>query len=81
MEKLLRIEGIPTPGAKVYSLIARKIPLLQELYKEVAEEVSSRISSGKILGVETGPGYLPLEIAKRAQNLEIIGIDISPAMV
>jgi len=43
--------------------------------------VFSRISSGRILDVRTGPGYLPLEIAKRSQNLEIIGIDISFAMV
>lgn len=81
MEKLIKTEGIPNIGAKVYSLIARKSPLLRDLYKEVAEEISSRISSGRILDVGTGPGYLLFEIAKRSKNLEIIGIDISPAMV
>lgn len=81
MKKLLKIEGIPDLAAKVYSLIARKSPLLRDFYKEVAEEVRSKISSGRILDVGTGPGYLPLEIAKRSQSLEIIGIDISSAMV
>ncbi len=75
------MEGIPYLGAKIYSLIARKSPLLRDLYKEVAEEVYSRISSGRILDVGTGPGYLPLEIAKKSQSLEITGIDISPTMV
>lgn len=81
MKKLLKIEGIASLGAKAYSLLARKNPLLIDLYKKVAEEVCSRISSGRILDVGTGPGYLPFEIAKRSQSLEIIGIDISPAMV
>jgi ubiquinone/menaquinone biosynthesis C-methylase UbiE len=81
MKRLIKIEGIPSFGAKGYSLIGRKIPFLKDLYNEVAEEVTARISSGKILDVGTGPGYLPLEIAKRAPSLEIIGIDISHAMV
>jgi len=81
VKKNFKIEGIPNPGAKIYSLIAAKSPLLKDFYKEVAEEVCSKISSGRILDIGTGPGYLPIEIAKRSQNLEIIGIDISPAMV
>jgi len=81
MKKLIKIEGIPSFGAKIYSLIGRKMPFLKDLYNEVAEEITARISSGKILDVGTGPGYLPLEIAKRAANLEIVGIDISPVMV
>lgn len=39
------------------------------------------MTSGKIIDVGTGPGYLPFEIAKRSQSLEIIGIDISSKMV
>lgn len=77
----IKIEGIPSLGAKAYSLIARKSPFLKDFYKEVAEEVCLKISSGKILDVGTGPGYLPIEIARRSQNLEIIGIDVSPTMV
>jgi len=81
IKKVLKIEGIPGLGAKGYSLFARKSLLLRDFHKEVAGEVFSRISSGRILDVGTGPGYLPLEIAKRSQNLEIIGIDISFTMV
>lgn len=65
----------------MYPLIAKRCPPLKDLYRGVAKEISSRISSGRILDVGTDPGYLPLEIARRSANLEIIGIDISPAMV
>jgi len=81
MTKRLKIESIPYPGAWVYSFIARKSPPLRDLYREVADEVTSTIASGRILDVGTGPGYLPLEIAKRAPSLVITGVDLSPAMV
>ncbi len=81
MERLLRIEGIPPIASSFYSWLARKNPVLRDLYKEVAEEVCSNVVSGRILDIGTGPGYLPIEIAKRSPNIEIIGIDISPSMV
>ena len=81
MKRHFRTEGIPKPGARVYSLIAAKSPLLKDLYKEVAEEVFSTISSGVILDIGTGPGYLPIELSKKSEGLQIIGIDISPEMV
>ena len=81
MTKRVKIESIPYPGAWVYSFIARKSQPLSDLYKEVADEVTSTIASGRILDVGTGPGYLPFEIAKRAPSLTITGIDLSSAMV
>lgn len=68
-------------GAKLYSLIAAKSPFMKDIYRNVAEEITSFISTGKILDVGTGSGVLPLEIAKRKQGLEITGIDIAPGMV
>ncbi len=79
--KLFKIEGIPNPGAKVYSIIVARSPIMKDFYREVGEEVSSKTSSARILDIGTGPGYVPLEIARRSQNLEIEAIDISPAMV
>jgi ubiquinone/menaquinone biosynthesis C-methylase UbiE len=81
MKKLLRIEGIPKPGAIIYSAIVAKSPIMKDFYHMVAEEVLSKMSSGKILDIGTGPGYLPLEIGQRSQGIEIKAIDISPAMV
>ncbi len=81
--KFFRIEGIPNPGAKMYSIMVARSPVMKDFYREVAEEVSLRVSPGRmrILDIGTGPGYVPLEIARRSQNSEIKAIDISPAMV
>jgi len=81
MKRRFKIESIPNPGARVYSWIARKSPPLRDLCLGVAEEVTAKLIAGRILDVGTGPGYLPVEIAKRAPNLELVGIDLSPAMV
>lgn len=75
------IEGIPGPGALVYSIIARKSPIMQDFYRMVIEDVLSKTPSGRILDVGTGPGYLPLQLAQMSSGLEIKAIDISPAMV
>jgi ubiquinone/menaquinone biosynthesis C-methylase UbiE len=77
----MKIESIPAPGAYVYGWIARKSPPLQDLCNAVAAEVTAAITAGRILDVGTGPGYLPIEIATRTPNLELDGIDLSPAMV
>ncbi len=79
--KLFKIEGIPNPGAKVYSIIVARSPIMKDFYREVGEEVSSKTSSARMLDIGTGPGYVPLEIARGSQNLEIKAIDISSAMV
>lgn len=81
IKKRLKIEAIPNPVVKLYALIARKSPCIRDIHQEVAEEVCSKISSGRILDVGTGPGYVPFEIAQRAPGLEIVGIDLSSGMV
>lgn len=81
MKNRLRVEGIPAPGAKVYSTLVARSLLARELYREIAEEVALRLPSGRILDVGTGPGCLPLELAKRSRSLKIIGVDVSAAMV
>jgi len=82
MKRLIKLKGFQALVLRcIYSLIASKSPLLKDLYNEVIEEITTRISYGRILNVGTGPGYLPLEIAKRTPSLEITGIDISLATV
>jgi ubiquinone/menaquinone biosynthesis C-methylase UbiE len=77
----MKIESIPAPGAYVYAWIAHTSPPLRALCNAVAREVTASITTGRILDVGTGPGYLPIEIATRAPGLELDGIDLSPAMV
>jgi len=77
----MKIEAIPNLVSPVYSFIAQKSPCIKDIYKEVADEICSKLSSGRILDIGTGPGYLPIEIARRSSAFEIVGIDLSPRMV
>jgi ubiquinone/menaquinone biosynthesis C-methylase UbiE len=81
IKRIMKIEEIPGFASKGYSFIARKFPFFKEFYGKVAKEVTEKISSGKMLDIGTGPGYLPLEIAKCTTDLKIIGIDLSPGMI
>ncbi len=77
----MRIEAIPNFAVKFYSLIARKVPCIIDIHQQVAQEISAKISTGKMLDAGTGPGYLPFAIAKRVPGVEIVGIDLSSGMV
>jgi ubiquinone/menaquinone biosynthesis C-methylase UbiE len=72
-------ERIPWFAARLYDQIARSA--IATYYKEVAELVTADTSQGLVLDVGTGPGYLPIEIAKRAPQIRVVGIDSSKALV
>ncbi len=55
--------------------------VIGEYYGQVAEEVVSVFKSGLILDLGTGPGYLPIEIVKRAPDINIIGVDLSRKLI
>jgi ubiquinone/menaquinone biosynthesis C-methylase UbiE len=77
----VKIESIPDPLAKGYALIARKDPQLRDLRLAVANEVTATLNTGRILDLGTGPGYLPVVLARRAPQLTIDGIDLAQGMV
>jgi len=74
----LRIEGIPAPSAHIYAFLAKK---KRPLDRMIALEVSSKLKKGRVLDVGTGPGFVPIEIAKTNPDLEVIGVDISREMI
>lgn len=51
------------------------------MFKRIAKDIKDKKISGIILDIGTGPGRLPIEIAKQMANVEVIGIDISKDMV
>jgi len=77
----MKIEAIPNVVSGLYAFIARKNPCIRDIHQEVTKEVCAKISSGRILDLGTGPGYLPFAMAKIAPGLEIVGIDLSSGMV
>ncbi len=78
---LFQIEKIPAPGAYFYNKVAAHSAIMRDFYGKVADEILNEISSGNILDVGTGPGYLPVMLAQRNEALKLTGIDLSPAMI
>ena len=66
------IERIPAPFASLYEKATR---LVREVYyAQVAEEVVSKLKTGRILDLGTGPGYLPIEIVKGPRPCDVTAL-------
>ena len=72
-------ERIPGFAAGFYDKVARTA--IAGYYREIATAIVAEMNCGIILDVGTGPGYLPIEIAKMAPNIEIDAIDVSKRMI
>ena len=79
MKQLFKIERIPGVLASAYEKATRLV--IEEYYVPVAEEIVSSFTSGVILDLGTGPGYLPIEIARRAPDINVVGVDLSRSLV
>ncbi len=76
---MIKIERIPGFLASAYEKSARMV--IGSYYSRVAEEIVAQLPDGKILDLGTGPGYLPIEIARRSSNVRIIGVDLSRKLI
>lgn len=61
----------------LYNMFPAKVWMPQ--YRSIAQSLP--LASGKVLDIGTGPGYLPLEIAKRTKAMQITGIDLSRTII
>ena len=50
-------------------------------FKEIAQDLVSRMENGRLLDIGTGPGHLLREIHKLNPNIELYGLDISHSML
>jgi ubiquinone/menaquinone biosynthesis C-methylase UbiE len=73
------VEAVPFPGTKAYTFLAARefIPL----YMAVAEDILDKKTFEHILDVNTGPGYLPIELALKNPQISAIGVDHSPDII
>ncbi len=55
--------------------------VIESYYSHVADELVAAFKAGLLLDLGTGPGYLPIEIAKRAPEIKIVGVDLSPKLI
>ena len=72
-------QEIPGPMAVLYEKVATGA--LCGFYRQVASEVTSSLTSGRVLDVGTGPGHLLIEIARLNRDLELVGVDLSSKML
>lgn len=49
----------------------------QPLFKQIATSAIQSLARGLILDVGTGPGHLPIELARNSPSVHVIGIDIA----
>ncbi len=75
MRQWIKIERIPGVLATAYEKGTRMA--IDSYYSHVADEIVAHLPGDRILDIGTGPGYLPIEIAKKSATIHIIGIDLS----
>lgn len=78
-EAFANIRAFDLPTAGMYDALVSSA--LEGFYARVAEETVSAFPQGRVLEVGSGPGHLAVQLAQRAPDFEIIGVDISEAMV
>ena len=79
ISKLLVPERIPGILAYLYDKIARTS--ITDYYTKMADEITSFLIKGIILDIGIGPAYLPIEIAKRNEDIKFDGIDLTKKMI
>lgn len=73
------VRAFDTPTAGMYDALAGSA--LEGFYARVAEETAAAHPRGTLLEVGSGPGRLAVRLAEEAPDVEVIGVDISEAMV
>lgn len=81
MGERFKVEKIPFPPSRFYTFIAKHNPFTKDVYVFVIKRVSQEITKWLVLDVGTGPGYLPIAIAKLMNEVEVVGIDLGVDMV
>ncbi|MEM3078635.1 MAG: class I SAM-dependent methyltransferase, partial [Nitrososphaerales archaeon] len=72
-------EEIPWPFSRFYDRYVNRI--FVNWFKRIANDIKDGQISGTIIDIGTGPGRLPIEIAKQVANVKVFGIDISEDMI
>ena len=72
--------NLPGLAARLYDSLAQT-RAIQRQFQEVARELTTRISRGRLLDIGTGPGRLLAEIYKLKPKIELFGLDIADSMI
>jgi len=72
--------NLPPFAAKLYDGMMQADATKMQ-YREIAQDLVSRMESGRLLDIGTGPGHLLSEIHKLNPKIELYGLDISSSMI
>jgi len=78
-DALRKPEAIPTPGAIFYNATVAKV--LRKPETKIVRDIVEKMRNGTILDLGSGTGFLSIEIARKAPNLQVCGIDLGRQMV
>ncbi|MGA2400880.1 MAG: class I SAM-dependent methyltransferase, partial [Syntrophobacteraceae bacterium] len=73
-------EGIPWPGSILYNAISQT-EIFSRHYALVADHVGLYCRAGSVLDIGTGPAWLLVALQRSQPGLELVGLDVSAAMV
>jgi len=79
MKQWFKIERIPGVLASSYEKATRMV--IDSYYSHIAQEIATHLGKGTILDLGTGPGYLPIEIAKKSSTISVVGVDLSRKLI
>ncbi len=81
LERIPSREGIEdAAAARAYGRIMQ-LPHMALLRRYVARRATDLAAAGEAADLGCGPGYLAIELARRAPNLHVTGVDLSDAML
>ncbi|MDD5312226.1 MAG: class I SAM-dependent methyltransferase [Dehalococcoidia bacterium] len=72
-------EKIPWPFTRLYDRGPNRF--FTRWFQRIASDVRERGITGNILDIGTGPGRLPIEIAKQVKDARLFGVDLSQDMI
>jgi ubiquinone/menaquinone biosynthesis C-methylase UbiE len=72
-------EKIPWPFTRLYDRYPNRI--FTKWFQRITVDIKNRAISGNIVDIGTGPGRLPVEIAKQIEDAKVFGVDMSEDMI
>jgi len=75
-----KFKKLPKFGAKLYNRLMQIRPVKLQI-EQIAQDLTSRISEGRLLDVGTGPGRLLHAIHRINTDIDLFGQDLSASMI